>query len=257
MQRDKLYYTFNDPAWNKDPERYINLMLEQSSRNKSCWYSNVPKILGGVRNFVFKKHRDIMNGVPPHKTKNRSGSARLCPAIHSVLDNSILIKCPSDLAISITSNKEFFYTTPDPLGSNSPLIAIRSHGYSDMENVESPKLFEGYMNIKFVFPIHIGNNSDTPLIFLHPNFHTRSEFTVLNGVIPRGYVKYQELNINTLVKVPEKGEPPTEIFIKKGEVLAYLWSPKQLSLTPSRKEGLLPLFTKFTGAIEYGNDSNS
>jgi hypothetical protein len=257
MRNKKLYYTITDSIMNKDPERYISMILEPSTRSKSCWFSKlpgVPKGLQGLKNAIFTTHRRIMRG-GAHSSDSSHISGKFCPAIQSVLDKSILVKCPSDLAITITSNREFVFTTPGPQESN-PLVRISSHDYSQMENPKDPILFEEYMNIKFLFPLVIGNTTGTPWIFLQPNFHTNFEFTVLNGVVPSGYTKYQELNLNTLVKIPKKGEPPREILIKKGTVLAYIWTPEQLVLT-HRSSVPLPLFTKFIGAVRYGNDSDS
>ena len=100
--------------------------------------------------------------------------------------------------------------------------------YSDKENI-----FDGKMNIKFKFPLAVRTDG-MPLVWLQPMYHTRSWYTVANGVISHTHTKGNDLNINVLVDLPETDEPVT-YKIKHGEVLAYLWSPQKLKLSHSKK----------------------
>jgi hypothetical protein len=246
-----LLYDFHWEEFNsQNTEEHIKHFLEVGTPKSSCWFSNLAPYIKGFESFkayIRFNHMESLKG-GDLKSSTTSRTAKTCPAIKSILTNSILIKCPSDIMITIDSENNYRYNTPE--SGKPPLVTVESHAFEQLDNSKSPTVFKGYLNLKFKLAINIGNTSGVPLIFLHPWYHSKLPFDVLNGVLEGGREAGVALNINTIVKVP-KGSTK-EVFIKAGTVIAYLWSPRPLQLVhcPTLT---IPVRHKFSQGGPLGN----
>ena len=228
------------PRFYENPDDYINHYIEKSKKNKNCWWSSLPSMTGkdkGLLSYFKRKLEEL------HKTGDDSfltaGSspltAKACPAINTLLDDSYILKTPTDIFINIEGNDVIVY----PYSVDWD-IDIGRHPNNQF-HTESNNPFEGYMNVKFQLPILL-NNNNIPYIYLHPQYHSDNlPFTVINGVVNKDY-KHEPLNINTLIKV---GESKT-YRIKAGTPLAYIWFPEKTELVYNPKLHF-PLKTSLTG----------
>ena len=231
----KLEYHFFSGSLQKPekcdyPEDTIDRILSPSSPKSSCWWSNLTTGMGlkGRVAKIMRRQRALLS-----REEQVSGSPafdvniKSCPAVNDVLFNSFLIKAPCDLAFSITKDGEFNYDCA------CNLFKIESHHISQF-HTEKNNVFEGLMNIKFMFPVLI-RTKEVPLMYLQPMYHNNSPFMVVNGTIAGKYTKSQPLNLNVMVEIP-KTSVPVSYSIKKGDILAYLWSPHKLELLHKPKD---------------------
>lgn len=238
MKTEKLYYRFLTPELEEDREGLLPLYL-QEGRGTSKWYSDLPSnisnyLLGKNIPSVFKfisfltkkvvYDNDNISNILLHNNANLS-SAKVCPAIHGILDNIILVTSPLDIQIEVFSTKQWQSTVSDP----RLILVAEDHTEAQFATI-NPKnnIFKDKLVVKFKLPILIKTSGLTSWLFLQPQYHHAHPFQVLNGVITGNYTKMQPLNVVTTVDIPSSGS--YSINIKKGDVLAYLWSPVKLKI---------------------------
>jgi len=231
---DYLEYKFNTDKESLIIEDY----LEKHNKKKNLWW----KSLKGI-NQVFNTHLDILyenaskffEGKEQNSDNWTPKTAKSCPAIgNSFLNKIFLVKAPCDIFLSIQENGSFYYQTPE-----GGFLTVESHAKDQFHTTEN-NIFEGYLNIKFCFPILL--SSKKCFMFLDPQYHTPDNgIKVLNGVIENEHLP-QPLNINTVIKMDELEK---HFLIKKGTVLCYLWSPNELHLKHNKDLKLKPKSTFF------------
>ena len=185
-----MYYFENDKFNNKEfSEEMISRFLTPADAKSSCWWSSLKPTLFGLdmRDTVIEFHNKFMLG----KTSGNSdleyssvSTARKCPSLINMFTNSYLLRSPSDMTITIDKFGAFISH------SANPLIEVMNHPTSQFYT-ETDNLFEGKMNLKFIFPFNL--KSDVQWLFLQPMYHNNMWFTVANGAIFNG-LKYLFLN---------------------------------------------------------------
>lgn len=230
-----LEYHFIDNGLNllaEDGGKIIDEFISPSSAKSSCWWSNLKAYVDGYKNqfeYVKKEHRDklkLRDGNYITKINETRATAKLCPAIHSILSNVFLIKCPSDIIITVDKTTAHLYN------ASSNYISIRSHSTKQFHTENgNGNLFENKMNLKFELPIYIRPNNN-PYLFIQPIYHNDTWYDVAPGIIDGRFKKAQPLNVNVLVDIP-KDEPVT-YELKSGDVLAYMWIPGKTELKHSK-----------------------
>ena len=151
-----------------------------------------------------------------------NNTAKTCSGILNILSNSVLVKAPCDILISIDSDGTWSYVTPP--GSAYVKLAEEHPPVQYTPARKEDAIFKNKQVIKFIMPITLRASED--YIHLAPQYHSDLPLTLLSGVIETASAP---LNLITTFDIPPKGEV-TEIVIKKGTVMAYLWTAKPLRL---------------------------
>lgn len=200
----------------------------------SDWWKGLPRFLTSatknIKDFVNERHRKYLYDAQdrePFKVKTFNNglekTAKECPGIMSVFKTSYLIKCPSDMMITISKSMDIVVDVP--AGSN---FKVESHHFAQIASQNN--LFEGRINIKFVLPIMLCSESKIPWVFFNPTYHSNPIWDVIPGVIDENYTQGIELNVNTLIdtRTLEWDAYGTyTINLKKGDPIAYLWLPEK------------------------------
>ena len=230
----KIKYYFGSPKYQDKEiaEELIKTLLVTGSPRSSCWWSKLKAHLEGTSGTLEYikswQRRNIGRASHAYEQMHESvNTAKGCPAIINVLQNSQLLLAPCDLIITVNDKQEYISGNP-----GSDLVTISSHSV-DQFHAEGSNIFKGKMNIKFSFPIFIETDS-VPYIFLDPQYHNEHFFTVVNGCVAPPFTKGQPLNLNVLLDIPKTGVLKT-YTIKKGDVLAYLWFPEKMKLVHTDK----------------------
>jgi hypothetical protein len=241
----KIKYEMLEDMYEIDrKESIIDLFIQPTLKNKSCWWKNLSGFVGeNSSNFEYIKtlHNDYIKG-GTLRSVNTAATVRQCPAVTGIFKNSYIIKSPSDMVITLTSDGGYVYN------SANDFMKVTSHP-TEQFHTEKDNLFEGKMNLKFELPIALKTDK-IPYLFLQPMYHNNIWFTVAIGVIEEKYTDRIKLNINTLVDIP-KDEPVT-YEIKAGDVLAYMWFPEKTKLVRSKDKFYEPIFkTKWSSKIKF------
>ncbi len=230
--RDILKYKFHCEQLDKEAKELIPLFLEASAKNTNKWFSNIPSFLAGIKSHidVIKLHHKlILENNKKSKSFGSTATAKLCPAIQTLLDEVILIKSPCDILITISSDGSFVFET-----SEKRLINISTHSIKQLttqiDKNKNTNIFYNKVVVKFELPIQVGAKRGNSWTFLAPSFSNLLPFVAVSAPIPKKYAKSQPLNIITLIDVPKE---ITSYEVKKGEVLAYMWSPNGFVLRHS------------------------
>jgi hypothetical protein len=237
-----LYYKVTDAAI-KDEENVIDRYLEESTPSKSPWYKFLPintsitllgKYIPSTNRLIERLSLECLKGVEEHCNQARVSTIKTCPGILNILNNSILVKAPCDISITISSNGSWVHHIPD----YPYLDIVEDHPPGQFTSMDkyTGDVFKNERVIKFNLPLFLSTDGE-PYIHLHPQLHSKTPLKVVNGVIGGHLTKIAPLNIITTFEVPEKGEF-ININIKKGDVLAYLWSNSRLRLKKAKKMGM-------------------
>jgi hypothetical protein len=222
----------------------ISTMLVKATPSSSCWWSALPPNVQGISSYLdYLKdiHLNTLKGFPGSR-RMTVATAKKCPAILEVLTNSYLVVSPADVLITIDRNGNFVSDSP------SPLIDVISHEAEIFHaQCNASGLFNDKMNLKIEIPVYI--SSEVPYIFLEPKYHNKTFYEVSLGAITGKYMKGQPLTINTFVDIPTTDDP-VHYFIKKGEVLAYLWFPETVKLRKSATRFYHGLFNSVFGTVK-------
>lgn len=251
-----LDYTFNlrneqdNRELNSTPDQYISLYLEQSARTTCPWHralNTLADTTSSVRDYYSSVKRRFFAGEIDRSTLARglepvTATAKVCPAITGVLENSFLVRAPCEIHISINSNGEFLCNS-----ASTRLLNIMSHPARQFL-AEGSNLFKNYINLKFELPILL-NSHRVPYVFLQPSYHTDAEWIIPPGAISGAETATQQLNVNTFFEIPESGV--RDIHIRAGAVLAYIWFPEPLKLRYSDRIQRIDIQQRYLGADKF------
>jgi hypothetical protein len=252
----KLLYTFNlrseedNREFNSTPDEYIGLYLEQSARTACPWHRAL-QTLADTRLSVREHYSNIKHkffaGEIDRATLARglepvAATAKVCPAITGVLENSYLVKTPSEIHISIDSSGDFLANS-----ASKRLLNIMAHPAKQYV-AEGSELFKDSINLKFELPVLL-NSSRVPYVFLQPSYHTPMDWVIPPGAIWGRETLTQQLNVNTFFRIPESGV--RDIHIRAGTVLAYIWFPEPLKLEYSNRIQRVDVQQRYLGADKF------
>ena len=221
-----LEYNFSKKLDAVDIDDY----LISHHKTKNVWWKTLKGIGDEYNrhlNFLKENANNFFNNGHSTEFCSTPKTAKSCPAIgNGVLNKSHLVLAPCDIFLRVRPDNTWFYQTPV-----DGLLDISSHSQYQF-HTKDENIFKNYINIKFEFPLLVSTNKN-PYIFLEPQYHNPNfEMKILQGAVEDKYTKAQPLNINTLIKITDEDR---DIFIKKGEVLCYLWSPQKLNLKENKK----------------------
>ena len=241
MKKTKLYYEFKDSTMSAEKD-YISNYLEESRPNSSSWFKDlhiniskqlVGKYIPSTHKLISYLHKGCLKGSPDHCSAldESFSTAKTCPGLKNILDNSILIKSPCDIVITIEDTGLWIHSAP-----GEGMIEVREgHPPSQFGAPDNlTTLFQNKKVIKFTIPLSISTEGE-PVILLDPQLHpNRSDLTVVSGVLGYPATRGIDLSVITTFEIPEKGET-LDINIKKGDILAYIWAAKPLVLEERRR----------------------
>lgn len=205
-------------------------ILENSTPKSSCWWSSMKSNLFGLKSheeYLKLAYKDILHGAPIENISESTSTSKVCPAILSSLNNTILVKAPCDFMISIDKSGKIVW------GSSNNIVSIDQHNPEQFHPKEN-NIFKDMFNVKIMIDAHIRTNG-TPYLFLQPTFHNKIEYSVVNGFVDGDYTKSQPLIINTFVDTSLFNDV-LNIDIRKGDVLAYIWTPEPLSIKKAKSD---------------------
>lgn len=232
-----VYYDFLDNYFVEDeykgyPEDGLSMFVEKNWKKTSCPFSKIKLInfslsnafkntfeafshaqSGYLNNFIDK---DELNNI----TRSTIHSARACPALNSVIKNSLMIKSPVDMVIS-WKGQEVIST---PACGTLNIEAVNDHHSSQSTTEDGYKLYGETTTLKFKIPLRF--KTSVPMISLQPSLHGPVPWTVVNGVFDAG----RTFPVWPIVTVPSSEQETKTLHIKKDTVLAYLWSPEKYNL---------------------------
>lgn len=227
-----LYYEFTDQTLEQDKESYINDFIEQSwSKVSVCPFKQIPSLVTNSASNIIKLYEKIKTnyfaGLPDEEDKyfTRSpATIKTCPGVSTVLRNSVMIKAPCDIHISTQGEQAYSNF------SSSALVkeVLIDHGTEQYTTKEGKNLFGNFFDIKIILPIRWSCDKET--IFLHPHFHGPVPWTIVNGAFSKNYAT--SMNIIAMFPISDEIQ---HYYIKKGTVLAYLWSPEKIKLNSKKK----------------------
>lgn len=147
-----------------------------------------------------------------------AGTIKTCPGVIDILTNSWVIKSPCDFHVEIDRvNGGWRYVTP------YDKMNIISHDLSVQVSPDNI-LTNNYFNLKITTLMRIRSNVVTRGIFMQPIYHSTHNWIVMPGTAKFNPKVPFQFNLNLLIKI--KGEEALEyISVKKGDVLAYLYTP--------------------------------
>jgi len=250
-----LKYWFEE-EYLKDGE-LIDLYLENKGTKGSCWFSSlklnisenlIGKYIPSMKRFIATLQKSCLGGdskACEYINLDKLSTIKTCPGVRGIISNSIVVKAPCDILITVNSEGEWVYRVPD-----SRLVQVAEEHpamqFGAPFTNENSALFKNKRVIKFKLPIKISTDG-TPYIHLQPQFHSDLPLSVVNGIIEGPHTKGAPLNIITLCTLPKRGST-LEIQINKGDALAYLWSPKPFKIKEGTSKDIKPRFHhKFIG----------
>jgi len=244
------------------PKDLIKRFMQEASPKKSCWFSSLPTnismaILGRFVPSITKFMTElgllkISTGgeVDIHTSAHTTlSTAKLCPGIRSILNTSTLLLSPCDIHI-VVSKGMWVCTVAEP----ALIAVVEDHPAAQLAPLDlQANIFKDKTVLKIKLPLFISLPKNTPAIFLQPQFHNDIGMDVVHGVLENKYARISPLNIVYLVDTSEELE--YSITIRKGQVLAYLWTPKMMSLSYEGPVdlGSEVLRTSFTRGYEVNN----
>ena len=230
--KSKIMYRFLDESRNvKDKaDTLIGKILVKGTPTSSCWWSKMKGRADGFKNhFDALKHKQeaylANKGIAP---TNTGASAKTCPGIIEVLRHAYLVKCPTDVVITINKTGEYYFNIAD-----SSILELVDHPVEQFYQSDN-QLFKDKIAIKFDIKLRL-KTQGFGYILTDPTYHGNSGCFVPIGMISAKYAGSQELNIITLIDLPRSSDTKT-VTIKAGDVLAYLIPSKSCSLTFSKAD---------------------
>lgn len=176
--------------------------------------------------------RSIFNGGSPGNT------IKQCPAFIDIISNSFTLCSPCDIVIEIdklTKNWKAY--------SRWSKVALSEHDLMSQMGPDNPLSNKG-IHIKIENPFMISSSQNMDLVFVQPMYHGLSDFMILPGVVRTNKKMPLDLNVNMFI--PNENinsnshDEKKSIFIKKGDVLAYLYYGKNITINKIESEYLHP-----------------
>jgi hypothetical protein len=216
--KKKLLYRFQDESRNtKDiAEELIKTILVKAAPTTSCWWSKMKARADGFKNLgeaTVYKHKQWLS----HREDfdlNEGNTAKTCPGIINLLQNSFLVKSPVALDFTLDSEGEYCFNVSD-----ESILGVSVHPTNQYIQ-EDNLFFSNKIAVKFSLKIFI-KAEGFGYMLLDPTYHNKSDFFVPPGMINEKYANIQELNVIAFIELPDKGCTKT-ISIREGDVLAYL-----------------------------------
>jgi hypothetical protein len=238
MKKSYIDYYFDDEDLNQDEirESIIGEFIESGSPKSSKWWKSMAATvtkIKDVHDWVADKQKKYLKDsnfgvqcVIPDSIR----TMKTCPGVTQTLYDSYLIKSPVDVTVTFTKETAWVFNTPETQKQLIKFSTVSELQYHTKEN----NLFKNRTGIKIELPIKIRTNG-VPYVFLQPSWHSDMWFEVAPGAISESYTQSQPLNIQGFIKTPT-GTEPVSYKIKAGDVLAYIWFPKKMTLryTPIR-----------------------
>jgi len=217
-KKSKLNYRFIDESRNtKDiAEELIKTILVKAKPTSSCWWSKMKARVDEYKdNIESIKHQQIQNlsGFNIVPSNGDGATAKTCPGILGLFKQTILVKSPTEIIITINKSGEYYYNIADP-----SIITISGHEKSQFYQ-EDNIFFKDKISLKFEIHVRL-KTSDFGYMLTDPTYHNNSGCFIPMGIINEKYGKQQELNLISFIDIPKDKE--TTIVIKAGDVLAYL-----------------------------------
>ena len=266
MKKNKMYYSFKVKGLiegSEEEKDLVSKFFDIKGTKSSKWFTSLPtntseslvgKYISSIPNLIKYIQKICLKEKGKHslcKVLNSGrtfSTARTCPGVRSVLSNSIVVKSPCDIIITVDEAGNWVYTS----ASNKLVTLTEDHGpeqFGAPFNSKDRSLFVDKRVIKINLPVQLATDN-IPYIHLNPQFHSNTPpLEVITGVISGAYTRSASLNIITMYTLPPKGET-LEIVINSGDVLAYLWSPEPLVLAQKKRKIELfdTLHNKFIGS---------
>lgn len=248
-KNNKLTYRFQNNTLNdKDvAETLIKKILVKATPTSSCWWSKMKHRTDGFKDNIDRikgDHANFIKKVGQNTNPNRGTTAKTCPGILGLFNQTYLIKSPTDIIITITKTGEFLYDVAD-----SSICNLEEHNQEEFFQ-EDNQLFKNKKSIKFALGISI-KTTGFGYVLSDPTYHSNSGFFVPTGLINEKYSNNQQLNIITLIDIPKEAKT---VIIKEGDVLAYLIPFEKCSLSFSKENFIYKRFIKGFNTKQWFDD---
>jgi len=253
MNKLRYIYRLEDQAkdqeMNSDPDKYISMFITNTAKTSCPWFKALEGIGNIKKSFVELKRKFFNNEIDERQAEReidlstRHITARYCPGIANILDQSIVVHCPADLHISIDSNGKFYWNS-----ASNDLIKITTHTQEQFV-AENNVLFKDKIVIKFNLPLRVSTDNDIQWLFLQPQYHYDAPWEVVHGVMKGNHTSTELLNINTFVKINENEQ--TDLFIPAGTPLCYIWFSEPVKLVHNNGIQKTDFITKFVGEKRF------
>lgn len=243
-----LYYNFSRPyEYNIDNtdtnfQDLIETMLVPANPSTSNWYKSLTIFQNSRAKNAKEFLKELIGNVYNNKVSPEAADVmfqgpltiRQCPGVKDLLNRSFLIKCPTDVYLTLSDDKEF---VTQSLSSDQSICKVDSHPKQQWQPNNQHNYFEGKINLKFSLDVSVSTSNNIPWIFTQPMYHGNPPFTVIPGMIAKPYSNGTGLIINTFIDANDV-DKDGGLFIKSGTPIAYMVFPEKMNLKYSnRKNG--------------------
>ena len=221
----KLYYNYAIPDIE---ELDISEFLVECSPSTSSWFNSLDFFINGAKDlneyFSIVK-RNILKGLQSYDEINSvttpaATTIKNCPGIKGLFRNTILVKSPCDLHVSVLPHNNNFEVLFN--SSDQRLMIGEWHDDGQFKS-RSNGLFNGAKNLKLCLPIVL--QTDVDYLMLDPMYHENLPWKTMTGVINAREYNAVQLNINVMLQ-----ETECDFIIKKGAPLCYLYFHDKVKL---------------------------
>ena len=219
MKKAKLLYRFENESRNAPDiaEELIKNILVKATPSSSCWWSkmkarsdNFKSRIEAIKNKQIEWFKGGADVIP-----DSSGTtAKTCPGIVGLLTKAYLIKCPTEVVITVNKDGGYYYNLAD-----ESILKISPHSKEQFYQQDNQH-FKG----KIAINIHLLVSFKTTgfdCIITDPTYHSKSDFFVPTGLLSKRHSVNQELHVIAFIDLPTEDETKTFV-IDAGDVLAYL-----------------------------------
>lgn len=205
---------------------YYSLMAESMTADmilnnpkSPCMFSKLPAFAVGIKN-----HFDSIvqtGNIYPAIT------AKVCPGIKDLVNNSIKIVTPSDIIMQYNNQG---FTGESACGV---IEVIPEHGPEQTHLPDGSNILEKTFNVKIKLPIMVSTTVDMLLLDAdwHNGRNTREWYSV-----PGIYPAYFSSRLNIIMTVPYENSDTLKIIkIPANTTLAYFWNDRKIKLVEKEK----------------------
>jgi hypothetical protein len=229
-------------------EDYFNMWCDYPASKTCSWLKEMPTMKDKMNKGMIAeknvnlakldaKYRDIyaQNNIPQPQDHVKSyahfSTAKMCPNIINVLSQSVAIKAPVDIHVSVVKHPN---TEPKAhhVFVDDKFMYTHPHGRVQYTTEKSP-VFTKMVNLKIETGINLHCHKDTVVMFTQPLYHNdTAPYTVVPGMFTYPLNGFSGLIFNVLM--PEDTE---DFIIRSGDVLFYATFSKKVKLakTDDRK----------------------
>ena len=225
-------------------EDYFNLWCDFPAMKTCDWFKSIPLNKDVMRQgHVARKNVNLakldamyrnfraQNSLPSdegHITNTTYiATARMCPAIVNTLAQSIAVKAPVDIHVSVVHSTD---SEPKVHHVFTDHRFGYTHGHSRLQfTSDRNKLLNGFVNFKIETGLSLHCHKDTTIIFSQPVFHNPSvPYTVIPGSFTYPINGMAPIIFNAFMP-----EDTKDFIIRRGEVLFYITFNKKVKLLPT------------------------